>query len=218
MDANKNIKKIVEIQRAMRKELLVCINGKMPSRSEEIASLLFSNFVYSKFTARLIRLHSEFISKISGNNSTKSCVRIDCYNGANQAVRKMADYLYENLKEDLVGAYIHGSLGTYEEEAYSDFDALVIVRDEVFNSQKRLSYVCKKLRNALGIMYEYDPLQHHGWFALIESELQCYDKQYFPVVLFQYSKSLFVHSGRELQINLNETGEKGNQGFSQIDE
>ena len=73
---------------------------------------------------------------------------IEPYAGQNPYVRKMMHYLVRHLERDLVGAYLHGSLGTWEEIPYSDFDALVILKNEVFESVARLARVADRLRKA----------------------------------------------------------------------
>ena len=84
--------------------------------------------------------------------------------------------------------------------SYSDFDALVIIKDEVLENPKFLAYTAQKLNQALKIMYEFDPLQHHGWFVLTESDLKNYPQTYFPYEIFEYAKSLFSDKGLELEI------------------
>ena len=127
-------------------------------------------------------------------------VAIQNYTGHNPYVLRMAKYLTTYLREDLVGAYVHGSLGTYEEIAYSDFDALVILKNECFESPVRLARVARLLSLARKIMYRFDPLQHHGWFVLAEPDLDCYPDDYFPLALFDQAKSLFRGLGTELSI------------------
>ena len=120
----------------------------------------------------------------------------------------MASYLESDLTNDLVGAYVHGSLGSYEEILYSDFDALVILRDAVFTSEARLIKVAKKLDFARNFMLQHDPLQHHGWFVMTENQLNCYPESYFPKVLFQSAKSLFETQGCSLSGNASNHDEK----------
>ncbi len=55
------------------------------------------------------------------------------------------------VKDDLFGAYVHGSLGTYEEIGYSDFDALVIIKDDVFHSRQRLAALAAELGPILAL-------------------------------------------------------------------
>src|SRR5262249_54908536 len=57
---------------------------------------------------------------------------------------------------------------------------------------------CGRLSRARRIMFEADPLQHHGWFVLTEADMRYYCDAYFPRVLFAYSKSLLGNKGRRL--------------------
>jgi predicted nucleotidyltransferase len=112
----------------------------------------------------------------------------------------MMEYLARNLGDDVTGAYVHGSVGTYEETAYSDFDALVILSMDVFESPGRLIRVADRLRRAKTIMYEFDPLQHHGWFVLTEDDLSFHCEAHFPAALFRHCKSLIEDKGRRVSI------------------
>lgn len=134
-------------------------------------------------------------------------VTIQVYAGKNIFVTKMSTFLQRELHNDLRGAYVHGSLGTYEETNFSDFDALVIIKDEVLTSPIRLANVAAKLHKAQTIMLELDPLQHHGWFILTETDLEHYPEHYFPHELFKYAKSLLTNCDTKLTINLPDTVE-----------
>ena len=58
-------------------------------------------------------------------------------------------------------------------------------------------------------MYEFDPLQHHGWFVLCESDLRYYCTTYFPPILFDYAKALFPRRGVGFEITVRPSdGEK----------
>jgi predicted nucleotidyltransferase len=143
-------------------------------------------------------------------------IQVGPYRGRNPHVYKMVEYLKNQLGKDLIGAYIHGSLGTYEEVEYSDFDALVIIKNEVFESPERLSEVAKKLSNARAIMFNFDPLQHHGWFVLTEADLRAYPEYYFPSELFLYAKSLFPDRGLELEIQIQNSSKQIRESFDKL--
>ncbi|MCH7948843.1 MAG: DUF4197 family protein [candidate division Zixibacteria bacterium] len=66
----------------------------------------------------------------------------------------------------------------------------------------RVQNVADRLRRATAIMYEFDPLQHHGWFVLTEADLECYPETYFPHELFRHSKALLPGQGRKLSLHL----------------
>jgi hypothetical protein len=116
----------------------------------------------------------------------------------------------------LVGAYVLGSLGTYEEVAFSDFDALVILGDEVFHVPDRLAGVARKINEGRAIMFDFDPLQHHGWFVLTESDLSLYPEYYFPMELLRHAKSLFSDQGLKLNIQIQDSSEKIRQTFDDL--
>lgn len=127
-------------------------------------------------------------------------LRIEPYRGDNAAVLRMKVYLQTHLADDLAGAYILGSLGTGEEIAYSDFDALAIIRNEVFDDAQRLSRVGHMLSRARRIMFEHDPLQHHGWFVITEAELEHYPEDYLPLEVLAYGKALVPNEAHSLRI------------------
>lgn len=134
---------------------------------------------------------------------TKStAVSIEPYINRNPYVNKLQQYLINNLKSDIVGAYVHGSIGNYDEINYSDFDALVILKDIPTEDTLHQKKTLRKLEHASRFFFQFDPLQHHSWFILKESDLQNYPQAYFPIELFKYAKSLFENQGRTLEIKL----------------
>ncbi|NIM17572.1 MAG: hypothetical protein GTO45_36625 [Candidatus Aminicenantes bacterium] len=133
-------------------------------------------------------------------NRKKVKVKVNVYQGSNPHVLEMMEFLSGHLSEDLLGAYVHGSLGTYEEINYSDFDALVILKNEVLQDASRLAKAARRLINARKIMLRMDPLQHHSWFVLTQSDLSDYPQTFFPHELFTYAKSLLPDRGGELEI------------------
>ena len=135
------------------------------------------------------------------NGFIDETIEVERYNGANGYVLQMTGYLDKYLYDDLFGVYVHGSLGTCEEIAYSDFDALVIIKNNVLENPGRLAYVAKKLYGARKFMHKMDPLQHHGWFVLTENDLEDYPQNYFPKELFKYAKSLFPVKGFNIKFS-----------------
>ncbi len=140
------------------------------------------------------RLNTEWLSdqyNLLGGQSqeTRSKVEIDVplYEGGNVHVHRMADAL-ASIRDHLVGAFIHGSIGSCEEVPYSDFDGLVILSNSLMADSTRLEEVARHLRRTQSIMIDYDPLQHHGWFVLTELDLAQYCEAYFPLALFEHAK------------------------------
>jgi len=190
----------------MNGNLVNFFNGNLVPDSK-ISRILFS---FSPISLRLKYIHKiiETNKKTKHENFSfiKKKLNINFEIGTNCFVRKMNALIIKDLSMDLIGAYIHGSLGTYEEIPYSDFDALVIIKDEIFEDKKRIVRVAKKMIKAKKIMYKFDPIQHHGWFIMTESDLKNYPQTYFPHELFEHAKSLFPDKGTKLEIYLNKNG------------
>ena len=187
------------------------INIKVLSVKEIIMAIFFKNLLLKR-RARVA--YDEYFSLIgqvplSRTLLIKKEIIIEPYVGENKYVLCMMRLLEENLKDDLIGAYIHGSLGVGDEISYSDFDAMIIIKDKVIADIKRLLNAAEKLNSARKIMYALDPLQHHGWFLVTEHDLKNYPENYFPHELFKYAKSLFVDKGLSLELN----SDQENDGF-----
>ena len=169
------------------------------SKSDKLLALLFPKLVFSLNAKKIISLAKSNSSSAKEISETVS-VTVEDYPYNNKHVIALGIFLQRNLKDDLAGAYVHGSVGTDELIAYSDFDALVIIKDAVFDDEKKLIRVALKLKEAEQFMYALDPLQHHGWFVLTESDLSNYNNHYFPVELFAHAKSILATGLKKLKI------------------
>jgi hypothetical protein len=173
---------------------------------------LFSPYFIFKKNAAVMRKYFMQIRQVE-NDEQFVKISIDDYKGNNSFVLEMMQYLEANLKMDLAGAYVHGSLATNDQINYSDFDALVILKDEVFTDKSRLSRVAYSLCESRKHMLRMDPLQHHGWFVLTESDLHQYPLTYFPLELFSYSKSIFSFAGTHIKVNVNRSEDDFTEPF-----
>ena len=131
---------------------------------------------------------------------TPASLPVPPYTGANGAALQLRAYIYRELSRDLVAAIVLGSIATGEEIPYSDFDALAIIRSEVFADPNRLARVAALLDRARAIMIDFDPLQHHGWFVMAEQQLQAYPESYLPVEALRHSRALFPQEGVQLEL------------------
>jgi len=110
-------------------------------------------------------------------------------------------------KDDMLGAYIHGSLGTMDYiEGYSDFDALLIFKKNIFNNDKKIESIRKKIKKANTFLYLLDPLQHHNLFIISELDMKYYFEPIFPLVLFDYAQEV-TDFGNILKFNCLESEE-----------
>lgn len=123
-------------------------------------------------------------------SSTTQQLTLPAYDGTNSAVLETKRFFNQYLANDIYAAIVHGSLATDDEINYSDFDALIVIKDEVFGEASRLNTVCKKLSQAQRFLRLQDPLQHHGWMVLSQKALLQYDKNYLPIETLQLGKSL----------------------------
>lgn len=128
-------------------------------------------------------------------------VLISAYNYDNFCVKKIKSLIEEKYAFLFKAVIIHGSLGTNEDINFSDFDGLLIVKDNWLKSKELSSFKKESFKNVL----EYDPLQHHGWFQLKESDFNNYPNNYLPLSVLRNSKLIFPDiSEMELNIQLND--------------
>ncbi|MEZ7945809.1 MAG: hypothetical protein QMB73_07085 [Flavobacteriaceae bacterium] len=124
-------------------------------------------------------------------------ILISTYNYDNSCVKKIKSLIEEKYAFLFKAVIIHGSLGTNEDIKFSDFDGLLIVKDDWLNSKELSSFKKESFRYIL----EYDPIQHHGWFQLKESDLNNYPNNYLPISVLQNSKLIFPDIN-EIQLNI----------------
>ena len=95
---------------------------------------------------------------------------------------------------------VHGSVATNEIIPYSDFDGLLVVKDS-FVATKKLEEFKKE---SMKLILKFDPLQHHGWFQIKESDLLNYPENYLPVTTLEHSKLIYPQvSELELSLEVN---------------
>jgi hypothetical protein len=183
-----------------QRALISYVNSGGLTKIDFILGLLYPRFVFQKNSKKVISLwqQEEKTDCVSSLNTT---IQVSSYRGINPSVLKLITHLKNDLERDLFGAYLHGSLATQEEINYSDFDALVILKDDVFSDINSISRVGLKLNRLQKVMHEFDSLQHHGWFVLTESMLKNYPNSYFPLELFKYSVSLLPEKGTNFDVH-----------------
>ncbi|HNQ61387.1 MAG TPA: hypothetical protein PKJ62_03270 [Bacteroidia bacterium] len=163
--------------------------------TDGLLSALFPSFILDKNASRIIEAYES--GKIIEGNEPVQTLTIPAYDGNNQDVRTMMESLKE-MEDDIYAAFVHGSIATNEEINFSDFDGLIIIRNEVFGDKNRLKLLAGKINKTRAIMHRIDPLQHHGWFILAERDLLDYPVGYLPPEVLAYSKSLLPASDFEL--------------------
>lgn len=179
------------------------VNGGCLSRLDNVVSLLFPALPFLRNAPALAARMREAGDRPVHTLEAEFTVSVPAYTGANSHVLRMRDYLTTHLRQDLHCAYVHGSLGTCEEVAYSDFDALAILRTETVRDPRRLAFAARHLSRALRVMLRCDPLQHHGWFVLSEADLLLYPESYLPLDSLRFARALLPETGHVLRIRRN---------------
>jgi len=100
------------------------------------------------------------------------------------ALQSLIDSNYSHL---FYAVIIQGSVATNEIVKYSDFDGLLIVKDEYMESKELKQFK----KDSLKCILEFDPLQHHGWFQIEQSELKNYPEDFLPSIIFRTSTLLY---------------------------
>ena len=189
----------VSLQNRLQREISRYVNGCGSSRGVLIQSLVYPRLPYHLRAASVVGSYLQFAESLSSATARELECEVPLYDGSNACVQSMMEQLGP-LQPCLRGAYVHGSLATSDAIPYSDFDALVILKDDVCRDARRLMEVACTLNGLRRTMFEFDPLQHHGWFVLTEADLLFYCDAYFPFELFRYSRSLVPGSSSRIQV------------------
>ncbi len=167
--------------------------------SDGLISVLFPNFILEKNASKIMATFRQ--RDLSANAEHRQHLYIPIYDGNNLHVKSIMELL-KSVESDLVAAIVHGSIATNEMINYSDFDGLIIIRDEVFKDKDRLIKLAKVTHESRRIMHQIDPLQHHGWFVLAECDLKDYPLNFLPLEVLAYSKLLIPSTGLELEVSI----------------
>lgn len=176
------------------------INGGYFSSAEGIAASVTPGLMYYKNAGAVMNMFER--RKEAQEGGQKITLEIPVYDGANEFVKDMMKAL-EPLKNILHSAYVHGSLATGEENRYSDFDGLLILRDDILTDRAKLSKAAAILNNLRFYMHRQDPLQHHGWFVLSETDLTDYHEDFLPVETMRFGKAIFPAENQQLTLHVN---------------
>jgi hypothetical protein len=197
------LKETHEAQAACHRLLEQCVNGGP---------------FFSEVSERASRAYARWCSLLPPQIAAAPArsFRIAPYAGSCPDAWQLSSRLERIASADLLGLFLHGSLATDEQIPYSDFDALVIIKDEVMRDPARLARVSRQLAQARRFMFSFDPLQHHGWFVLTEADLNCHSEARFPLALFPYCRALQPRSGINLVVRLREPGDEFRTAFASV--
>jgi len=127
-------------------------------------------------------------------------------------ILQLHKYIVKYMRDYLFDAFLHGSVSTLDYTYYSDVDTLLIVNKRTILDPAKLIELCKYSIQSHKYLYKFDPLQHHGHFYISEIDLSYYCQEYFPIVLFEYSKSLLEST--KVMINVRNSKSEIDRRFS----
>ena len=113
------------------------------SRTDKLLSIFFSTTQINE-NAKKISASFKAIEDLEDNFNTITS-EIENYSGKNIHAKKISDFLKTEISDSLIGAYVHGSVATSEEVAYSDFDGFVILKNKVLMDSKKCQPSGKRL-------------------------------------------------------------------------
>jgi hypothetical protein len=144
--------------------------------------------------------------------SEKISYSIAPFNNQIPELAELTKYIRTHLSPYLHSAFVHGSVATGEIIHYSDFDGLLVLKNDVLNNRKKVTEACKHINRTFAMMLRFDPIQHHGWMIVTENEFQNWPSEFFPPALFNFSRSLLDHDV-EIHLYCHESREKLKENF-----
>ncbi len=132
--------------------------------------------------------------------SIGSIIHIPKYDGTNECAERIRISFRKASPSGVLCALVHGSVACGDEIPYSDFDGLVILKDESVDCGSTKVPESALLRRTEREMFRYDPLQHHGWFRLRESELARYPEHYLPSEVLNHGRVLWPEQKITLRV------------------
>lgn len=203
------------LQNAFQADLSRFLAGRRDGRRQQLAALLWPGAADQRGAATLVARYGELRPRLAAHRAGPVEITMPAYTGNQPQVRAIMDGLAD-IADLLCGACVHGSLGSDEAVAYSDFDGLVILRHRAFESAQSLAQVTARLRELQRCMLQLDPLQHHGWFVLTEADLDAYCDAYFPAALFSHARSLLPGVGGPLMLRPRDSRAERREAFTAL--
>lgn len=126
---------------------------------------------------------------------------LEPYDYGSELIEGIRNLIISKYQQCFEAVLAHGSFADNSVIPYSDFDGLLIVRNEYVNSAELQSFK----KESLALILKFDPLQHHGWFQLSQRDLRDYDEHFLPKVVLESSKLIYPYS-KQIEINVSLSG------------
>lgn len=200
------------------RQLEAIVNGRFHSKRARCVSVLCNKRVHERSCRRVLSSESAWGEALprAKPSARATDLTIPAYAGDNQVVRAMGRALDRAGVLPYLEVFVHGSLGTYEDVEYSDFDAMAVISRRALEAPILLARCTRALHEALRFMALQDPLQHHGWFLLTEYDYLRYPEYYLPVAALRESKRVGHRDGLSLAIHAERDIEASRASFQRI--
>jgi hypothetical protein len=198
---------MVETAQHMNRELKAAkqfLNGDLMNKNDLFSRIITPRHYYIN-TAKKICF--DYHSVVKGTESTRM-LNLTPYKGMNTHVKALQDFLRRNNNSDIICTLLHGSVASDEVLPYSDFDAIVVIKDEVMRDPEKMAVMSRLLYKARRFFHLFDPFQHHGWMIFTESELKTSGALAVPMSLLR--SSLVITGSDQLEVRTDSQPQKGN--------
>lgn len=142
--------------------------------------------------------------------------RLDKTRRHRRLARRLQAQWHGGLADHAVGFYLHGSLGTGDDIAYSDCDTYIVLRDATVTQAERLLALRRHILGHTWILRAFDPHQHHGYFVVTEADLRAYPDPFLPVASLRVAACIGGVS--ELFVARRDALEESSRGCRQLAE
>ena len=210
------VRSFAQQQNAVQERLRKFVNGGFASRGLGLAAMAGVRGAWS-LEARGVAKDFRSLRRMPREKSISSeRIRLKSYRGECEAAVELGRFVGEHLGDAAAFALVHGSVATGEEVAYSDLDALVVLKDEAVADPRRLAKAGRLLHRARRLMYAFDPLQHHGWFVLTESDLRCLCDAHFTPAVLRHSALIYPSIPFDIEVATRDSSRETYAAFSHL--
>lgn len=174
------------------------MNGAVFSATDRVRALVSTEWNFRAHAARICADFRDLEPPLPTHPVEQ--VVVPPYRFQDHRIVEFRSLLENEFPADIHGVMVHGSFGSGDPVAYSDFDGLIILKDEVFQDPVRLTELAVKLHRMRSRMQQIDPLQHHGWFVLAAADLLQYPASFLPVEVLKNASSIYGNNPLHLQL------------------
>ena len=112
------------------------------------------------------------------------------YKGSLELIQLLEELIFPKYSDLFHAVIVHGSVAVNEVIKYSDFDGFLIVNDRFWDSKRLRKFEYDSMK----LIYQFDPIQHHGWFKIRRNQLNNFPQSYLPIEALHNSALIFPFS------------------------